>query len=351
MGKKSPLVLSGAQLQQLQSTDYADIGIPFLAFRNRVLNGDFNIWQRGTSLVTITSSGTHYPDQWVYLFDGSAASISSQRVAFTTGQTAVPDNPLYYVENSVSVGATGQTFLQMCQNIEGVGTFQGQSVTVSFWAKADTGTRTLGVSLQQVFGTGGSPSSSVSTSGTTFTLTTSWAKYSYTFSVPSISGKTLGTNGNDYLQLILSHPVNSGFTIDIAHVQFEQGSNATQFESRPTDFELSLCQRYFAPAGFGMPGAIVSSSAINGMAILPRPMRATPSLVLSTSSPQVTVPGVNTFTASSPTGGWSGTSPVYSPSTYGMAGLMFIAGFSFGSGNTGKICFVIGDVFFASAEL
>src|SRR5262249_31619646 len=147
MAQKSPLVLSGAQLQQLQASDYINTGIPFWMHKNRILNGDFNVWQRGTVLNTLTTTGKYYPDQWVYYFDGSAASVNAQQIAFTPGQTAVPDNPKYYCEVSVSIGASGQSYLQMAQNIEGVNTFQGQTVTISFWAKADT-TRTIGINYQ-----------------------------------------------------------------------------------------------------------------------------------------------------------------------------------------------------------
>jgi hypothetical protein len=247
MAKKTPLVLSGAQLQQLQAADYINTGIPYWMHKNRVLNGDFNVWQRGTALSTITTSGTYYPDQWRVDFDGTGANLSIQQQTFTLGQTAVPDNPKYYCECSVSIGATGQTLLAMDQRIESALTFAGQTATVSFYAKADT-TRTLSVRIDRGYGSGGSPTSTdvgIAGGSQSFSLTTSWQKFTATFSIPSISGKTLGTNNNDWLSLVFLFPVNSGFTIDIAHVQFEQGGNATQFEYRHIQHELLMCQRYF----------------------------------------------------------------------------------------------------------
>lgn len=145
-----PLVLKNGQIQQLQATDYASINIPYFTFKNRVLNGDFNIWQRGTALNTITTSGTYYPDQWVYTFDGSTPSINVQQIAFAAGQTNVPDNPLYYCECSLSIAASGQTFLHMGQRIEGSQTFQNQAVTISFWAKASS-SQTIGFYYTQSF--------------------------------------------------------------------------------------------------------------------------------------------------------------------------------------------------------
>jgi hypothetical protein len=94
--------------------------------------------------------------------------------------------------------------------------------------------------------------------GTTkVSIGTSWQKVTVTATVPSISGKTLGTNGNSYLALISGSTLaptwntstdslgqQSG-TFDIAQVQIEPGPVATPFEQRPIGTELALCQRYF----------------------------------------------------------------------------------------------------------
>ncbi|HWB08613.1 MAG TPA: hypothetical protein VG826_05290 [Pirellulales bacterium] len=243
---KQPLVLSAGQQQQLQAADYLNTGIPYWMHKNRILNGDFNIWQRGTALNTITTTGAYFPDQWQFAFDGTSPSINVQQKAFTVGQTSVPDNPASYCECSVSLAASGQTFLEMLQRIEGSQTFQGQYVTISFWAKADAA-RTLQFQIDRNYGTGGSPSSTETAIGgvQSFSLSTSWQQFTATIQLTGTSGKTLGTNGNDYLQLAFKFPVNSGFTIDIAHVQFEQGQNATAFEYRNVQHELIMCQRYF----------------------------------------------------------------------------------------------------------
>jgi hypothetical protein len=275
MSQRQPVVLNAGQLQQLQAADYANIGIPYFMHKNRVLNGNFNIWQRGTALSTITTTSTYYPDQWRADFDGTGTNLSIERMSFSPGQTSVPDNPLYYLEASVSIAATGQTVLALDQRIESCFTFSGQTATVSFWAKADT-SRTLSVRLDRYYGSGGSPSSAdigLAGGAQSFSLTTSWQKFTATFSIPSISGKTLGTNGDDWISVLFLFPINSGFTIDIAHVQFEQGSNATQFEYRPYAIELALCQRYFesivAGSGYGplATGGWVSGGAPNYVGI------------------------------------------------------------------------------------
>jgi hypothetical protein len=142
--------------------------------------------------------------------------------------------------------------------MESVRTFANQTVTVSFWAKAASGTPKIAPELFQYFGAGGSPSASVSTPGTQVTLSTSWARYSSTITVPSISGKTLGTAG-DFLQLSLWVSAGTTFnarsgslgiqsnTFDVWGVQVEAGSTATDFQTATGSYggELALCQRYY----------------------------------------------------------------------------------------------------------
>jgi hypothetical protein len=99
----------------------------------------------------------------------------------------------------------------------------------------------MSTAYQQIFGTGGS--ATVTRTGLSCSLTTSWQKFTHTFTLPSISGKTIA-GGNDYLNIRFNMP-NAVCTVDIAQVQIEAGSAATEFEHRPYGTELSLCQRYY----------------------------------------------------------------------------------------------------------
>jgi hypothetical protein len=100
--------------------------------------------------------------------------------------------------------------------------------------------------VRQNFGTGGSPSGNVDTSATACSVTTSWQKFTRTFTVPSISSKTLGTTvDTHYLQLQFACPLNATMTIDLAQVQLEAGSVSTPFEVEPFETTLRKCQRYY----------------------------------------------------------------------------------------------------------
>jgi hypothetical protein len=228
-------------------------GGPLAGFRNAIINGNFDIWQRGTSFNSASSEMT--ADRWRVEKTGSTSTITRQ--PFTLGQTDVPGEPTYFCRLAVTsvTGAANLTILR--QYVEGVRTFAGQTATLSFWAKADT-TKTIAIELAQIFGTGGSPSSNIGAIGVTkVTLTTSWQKFTKTVTLPSITGKTLGTNNNDLLEVNFWLDAGSNFnsrtdtlghqsgTFDFAEVQLEPGPVETPFEIRPIGTELALCQRYF----------------------------------------------------------------------------------------------------------
>tara|TARA_R110000868_G_scaffold236493_2_gene490515 strand:+ start:958 stop:2061 length:1104 start_codon:yes stop_codon:yes gene_type:complete len=243
-------------------------GGPLAGFRNRIINGNFDFWQRGTSFTLAEYSA----DRWVNGRTGTTHTATRQ--PFTVGQTAVPNEPTYFCRTAVTSVAGAGNFSVLRHRIEDVRTFAGQQVTVSFWAKVDA-TKSISVELEQFFGTGGSPSASVTEIGTTkVSIGTSWQKVTVTATVPSISGKTIGTDSNNYLGFNIWFDAGSSFnsrtdslgqqsgtfTFDIAQVQIEPGPVATPFERRPIGTELALCQRYFQLAGNGCFGSVDGSS-------------------------------------------------------------------------------------------
>jgi hypothetical protein len=227
------------------------------AAKNKLINADFNINQRAFS--STTTSGNYGFDRCQLVASGGTATYSAQ--TFTLGAAPVAG---YESKNFARLVTSGQSavgdFAAVRQNIESVRIFAGQTVTFSVYAKASTGTPKIGVALDQNFGSGGSPSAQVTTSGGTATISTSWARYSFTISVPSISGKTLGT-ASDYLAAWLFTSVGtsvsaSGYpavgvqnvTIDTWGWQLEYGSKATPFQTASggsPQAELAMCQRYY----------------------------------------------------------------------------------------------------------
>ena len=208
----------------------------FAAGKNKILNSDYSIWQRGT---TFTSSG-YTADRWYMDVDTSSASTSRQ--TFTPGTAPVAGYEGQYFLRFTR--GTGGSFANIQQRIEDVRTFAGQTVTLSFWAKASA-TTTIEPYYIQIFGSGGSGAVSASF-GTSTTLTTSWVRYSYTVAIPSVSGKTIGTGS--YLN-ILTARITGGTNVDVDTwgVQIEAGSVATAFQTATGTIqgELAACQRYY----------------------------------------------------------------------------------------------------------
>lgn len=226
----------------------------FLAGKNKIINGDFAINQR--QFTTSTSTYAYGFDRFAWYYVSGTTTATAEN--FTAGSAPVTGYEARQFQRLAVTGQTGGTAqMVLLQNIEDVRTFAAQTVTVSFWAKAGSGTPKIGVSITQNFGTGGSPSSPVITGGGSVTLNTSWTRYSVTVAVPSIGGKTIGTTVNtSFLQLtlVLSDAANTygtsvgtqNATFDIWGVQVEAGSVATAFQTATGTLagELAACQRY-----------------------------------------------------------------------------------------------------------
>lgn len=207
--------------------------------KNLIINGNFDIWQRGITNLG-PNSGAFIADRFRCDWNGNAG-VNISRQNFVLGQTEVPNEPRYFLRwQQITAGAGANTH-KISQAIESVRTLAGKLATVTFWAKADI-VRQVTVTVAQFFGGGSEP---VVTTVGSFQLSSSWARYSATVQVPSIAGKTLGAAGNDCLRLAFDLPLNVLQTIDLAQVQLEEGPVSTPFEFRTPADELMLCQRYF----------------------------------------------------------------------------------------------------------
>ena len=251
----------------------------YINYKNKLINGNFDFWQRGTSFNI--AGNVYTTDRWAVLFDGTPAGggvISRQ--TFTLGQTDVPNNPKYFFQYAFPNVGTPSNYIR--QMIEGVNTLAGQISTFSFWARTTSGTLAISAQFQQEFGSGGSPSSGVYGIGSTnFTATTTWQKFSFTTTLPSISGKTIGTNNNDSLNAAIVFPSNAAGTIQIAQAQVEAGSVATAFDLRPYGAELALCQRYYlVNSTVNYHASLYGGGVYLGQVELKTSMRAAPTVTL-----------------------------------------------------------------------
>jgi hypothetical protein len=225
------------------------------AGKNKIINGDFKINQR--AFTTTTTTSVFMEDRWQSRAAGDGTTTHSVQT-FTPGAAPVAGYEATNYHRIVTTGQTSSTvFSALVQPIESVRTFAGQTVTVSFWAKANSGTPNIGVLFIQSFGSGGS--ANVTTTATKKAITTSWARYSYTVNIPSISGKTIGSpdgtltmflgvsTGTDVTALFDNLGIQTN-TFEFWGVQVEYGSKATPFQTASggsPQAELAMCQRYY----------------------------------------------------------------------------------------------------------
>lgn len=267
--------------------------------RNLIHNGMFNVQQRGVG--PFTTNNVITADRWKLVFSNDTG-VQANIGTMTSGAiAAIGDESAVY---NLTVGTTGNSaanaFTEITQGIEIVKRLAGKTITISFWATASVAGFKLGLNGYCFYGTGGSPSSPVSwqTPGIAVTLTTGWARYSVTFTVPSSIGKTLGTDvGSDSntLQIFLSSSTTNGpsagnigvqtGTVQLWGVQLEIGSVATPLEKIEYADDLRHCQRFYFAGRLQTWGYVSTASSPFGQAMsFPVTLRGSPSVAFNTTS-------------------------------------------------------------------
>jgi hypothetical protein len=247
---------------------------------NILINSALDIWQRGTS-ISNPANGAYTADRWQVRQDGSGFSSSVSRVSLTTSESQSIGLD-YALRFQVTNAGTSNTFRQIGNVVENVSTLSGKTVSISYWAKTNSGSATINPNIRQYFGPGGS--AQTFTSGTGATLTSTWTKYFSNINIPSIDGKTI--DSGNFIQLLFILPVNQTFDISITGIQLEEGPVPTSFRRNQENIqaELAACQRYYYQSG----GATYSSfallqapttSVLAGAIRLPVTMRTMPSSV------------------------------------------------------------------------
>jgi hypothetical protein len=227
-----------------------------VVFDNYLLNSAFDIAQRGNSVAASGStspSSVYTLDQWVATAPSATVPglpvVTINQVASTANMISGYDYPYYATfVTTQPVSGSVTSAASLSQRIEDVRTLANKTVTLSFWAKISTGTNNnFTPVIEQNFGSGGS--ASVTNTGSAIALTTTWTRFSYTVTLGSMSGKTIGTNS--YLDVrplqLSSANWSAGLTVSIAGVKLEVNGSATSFVRNQNALasELAACQRYY----------------------------------------------------------------------------------------------------------
>lgn len=250
-----PLAVADTNDGLMSAEDKSTFDTPW-DYKNRIINGDAQLWQRGTA----ASSGAGYAaDRWFMFGNNNVPTMqrASIDLAAITGSES-----RYCMRVNQTANNAASHYAGFGQRIEGVRALEGKTATLSFWTYCTTDKK-LAVTLRQNFGTGGSPSAEVNfckgEDENFVSMTNAWTYHTMTVDIPTVSGKTLGTALDDYLYLLFFTDAGADFDVDpyyidigyqtlqmyIADIQLEEGPQATAFAKRPFTIEELLCHRYY----------------------------------------------------------------------------------------------------------
>ena len=225
---------------------------PF-TFKNRLINGSMNIWQRGTSGTATAASAYTTADRW-------CGALGTTNLTLTQSST-VPTGTGF--QNSLQVATTTSTastplIEQRIEYVNVTDLISGTYVALSFWASQTSGTLmplTVGLYYATAVNNFSTQTLAVASTQSTATLTASLVYYSVSFLLNTSLGATQGL-----CLRFTSGATASACTFLITGVQLEKGPLASPFEYRPYQTELALAQRYYYQLTSPTAAAIGASS-------------------------------------------------------------------------------------------
>jgi hypothetical protein len=293
--------------------------------KNAIINGDFNIWQRGTSFAAV-ANGDYTADRWRYANTSAAVhTLSRSTDVPTVAQAGRLYNYSILVDCTTADAAVAAAdIVAIQQRIEGYNwlPLAQREITLSFWVKA-TKTGTYCASIRNGAGDRSFVREfTVSTTATwekktlTFTASPSAGTWDYTTDVGLIldfvlmAGSNYQTTAGAWQTgnfLTTSSQVNACDSTSndfrITGVQLEVGSVATEFEQRTIQEEFALCSWYYRQIEkdsneyFPVAGKMISTTIATFPLHFPR-MRAAPSFTFSVNTQFTIFAGTGTSAVS-----------------------------------------------------
>jgi hypothetical protein len=215
---------------------------------NYIINGAFDIWQRGTSIVTTSDIAVYTTDRWMVYGGPSFNTVTRQ---LTSDTTNLP-NIQYATRVQRNSGNTGTTDLRIIYSQESAESrpLSGKTATLSFYARAGANFSASSSALVSAVSTGTGTDQNLITTGftgqvnqqQTNTLTTTWQRFTQTV--------TIGATATQWGLRFAYTPTGTAGANDwfeITGVQLEAGSVATPFKRNANSLqgELAACQRYY----------------------------------------------------------------------------------------------------------
>jgi len=218
-----------------------------VAGKNGVLNSNFSVWQRGTS-VTGAGGGAYTADRW-FLYAGGQGTVSRQATGDTTNLPFIQ----YCARVQRNSGSTDTSGIPLTQSFETINSIQyaGRTVTFSYYARRGANYSSAsnqlfsylytGTGTDQNWGAVGYTGQANPIAGTA-TLTTTWQRFTFT--------ATLASNITELALSFSYAPTGTAGAADffeVTGVQLEIAGSASAYSPNTSTYaeELAACQRYF----------------------------------------------------------------------------------------------------------
>jgi hypothetical protein len=276
--------------------------------RNKLINGDMTISQRGATFAAIANSA-YALDRWTIGYVTSAAATVTQNSDVPSGDEF--QNSLRVAVTTADATIATGDFFNVRQRIEGYNARDliGRTFTLSFWVRSSkTGTHCV------AFTNTSTPDRSY-VAEYTINAADIWEKKSITVTGGLITAGTWNWTNGIGLQVLWSLAAGATFQTTpnawqtgafvatanqvncldadtnifaITGTQLEIGGRATPFEHRPFGAELALCQRYYVRFSPGAAARVLgsgqcfSTTQVAALIKFPVTMRARPSALEQT---------------------------------------------------------------------
>jgi hypothetical protein len=259
-------------------------GAQVVAGKNKLINGAFDIWQRGVTFSPGSITNSYGGDRWKCTYDDSLSGITMSRVD-------IADLNLGFkyavsLKNTAGSRANGNVRLQQAFETHDTHMMRGKTYTLSFYARKISGSSARITSMAgwtttetNGFGSNDEITSIVPNSS----LTTSFQRFSQTFVASSSS-----SYNSMKIQLDFQFLTSLNDELQITGVQLEEGVVPTPFSRAGGSLqgELAACHRYYqrysADSVFddlGYSGKATSTTVIYAGRNPWVPFRVTPSSV------------------------------------------------------------------------
>jgi hypothetical protein len=254
--------------------------------RNRIINGDMRISQRGNSFA---SGATQYSlDRWLFYRTSTAVGATC---LYTNATIAGSISNYAQVQRNSGDTNTGFIYLQTSLESVNVRDFAGKTITLSFFGYCN-GNAVGNSSGQIIYGTGTDGNLAAGfTGGITagsivFAGNAAWVKNTLTVTLPS-NATQLGLS----FAFAPTGTAGANDFFGVSYVQLELGSVASPFEQISYGQQLSLCQRYYSTMSIGYVGVTPTAALSYGSTFnLPVTMRVTPTFTQLSSVAAVNFP-------------------------------------------------------------